>query len=341
MSCPKKWEYGYVEGLTPRVERPYLSIGKLCHAAMQESMKFLWSAFETFGASMHERPQIYINAKNRGIETIEKNWTSYMESTVFLEEEIPDQEKLLVDAKSIFAQAYDEFEPQKYRVLTVWKKGKKVPALELHFKVPCAGSKGLHGFIDAILFDTRTGSVWCTDYKFRKSLAPDEDEAVNIQNAVYMYACAKLKIPVTGTMTWQHLNTPAADPAILKSGQVSRAKIKTTWEHFKNFCKAHKISADEYEEEMREKLSEIEWFRPTYEYRNPDTVEKIWNGIVVPTSYAIKSAHTKANKKSRNLRAMYPWNCKMCQFKDLCLAELRNYDADYLRGTAFVSKDRK
>ena len=42
MSCCKKWEYGYVENLTPRVERPYLSIGKLCHTGMQTAMQYKW-----------------------------------------------------------------------------------------------------------------------------------------------------------------------------------------------------------------------------------------------------------------------------------------------------------
>lgn len=336
MSCPKKWEYGYVENLTPRVERPYLSIGKLCHKGMQEAMRCMWENQGT--TSPKDRSE---RALGVGLEAIEKEWTEYMSSTMFLEEEIPEQERILADARSVFEQAFREFEPEKYEVLTVWKHGKQVPALELHFKVPCAGSKGLHGFIDAILLDTQTNSVWCTDYKFRKSLSPDDEEAVNIQNAVYMYACAKLRIDVTGTMTWQHCNTPAADPAILKSGQVSRAKIKTTWEHYKKFCLNMGIDPAPYAEEMSEKLADVEWFRPTYEYRNPITVTNIWKSIVVPASYAVKAAHTKAKKNGQNPRHMYPWNCKMCQFKNLCLAELREHDADFLRRTEFVTRGGK
>ena len=46
-------------------------------------------------------------------------------------------------------------------------------------------------------------------------------------------------IKITGTLTWQHVNTPASDPQILKSGGVSKAKIKTTWEKYSAFCKEH------------------------------------------------------------------------------------------------------
>ena len=48
MSCPQKWEYGYIDGITPRVERSYLSVGKLCHKGMETAMRYKWK---------HEREQ--------------------------------------------------------------------------------------------------------------------------------------------------------------------------------------------------------------------------------------------------------------------------------------------
>lgn len=330
MSCPKKWEYGYVENLTPRVERPYLGIGKLCHRGMEKAMLYKWR----FPMSSFEQ-QLTI-----GQDAMRHEWEEYMNSNCFLEEEIPNQEQILYDALSIFEQAYNEFDPDKWEVMTVYKNGEAIPALELHFVVPCAGSKGLHGYIDAILRDKETGHIWCTDYKFRKSLSPDDEEAVNIQNAVYTYACDKMGIKITGTQTWQHINTPASDPAILKNGAASRARIKTTWKHYEKFLRDHGIDPEPYREEMQEKLSDIEWFRPTFEYRNNETIKNMWNGIVVPASYAVKSAYTKAKSK-KNQRNLYPWNCKMCQFKDLCQAELRNHDADFLRSSEYVHRSHR
>ena len=113
MSCPKKWEYGYVENLTPRVERPYLGVGKLCHKGMQEAMYVIWHAYTVFGASMHDRPQIYVNAKAVGLDAMDKMWKEHMDSNAYLEEEIPEQEQMLVDARAVFDQAFDEFEDRK------------------------------------------------------------------------------------------------------------------------------------------------------------------------------------------------------------------------------------
>ena len=324
LSCAKKWSYNYIDNITPRVDRAYLTIGKLCHKGMQVAMQSMWYNYG-WNAAM-----------NAGVVAIGDEWREYVESVPLLDEEIPDMNQMYLDAESVFRQAFEEFEPWKYEVLSVVKDGHLIPALELHFRIPCVPTKGLHGFIDAILRDKETGFVWCTDYKFRKSLSPDEDEAFNLQNAVYCMACQRMGIEITGTMTWQHINTPAADPATLKDGSLSRAKIKTTWRHYSDFCEKMGKDPSDYAE-MEEKLKDIEWFRPTYEYRNPETIDRIWKTCVLPVASRIVKAH---NKKAVNHPSLYPWNCKMCQYQSLCQAELRDYDVDAIREREYVTRDR-
>lgn len=325
LSCKRKWQYNYIENLKPRVEKSYLTIGKLCHKGMQVAMQRLWEF------PMSDMTYLMTEALN----AIRNEWREYMEITPLLDEEIPDMEQMLEDTESIFKQALEEFNPLRYEVISVIKDKKPVPALELHFKIPCSPTKGLHGYIDAILRDRGTGFIWCTDYKFRKSLSPDEDEAFNIQNAVYSYACAKMGINITGTMTWQHSNIPAADPQVLKTGAISRAKIRTTWEHYAAFCRGHGEDPDDYEEEMKEKLEDIEWYRATLEYRNEETVNRIWQECVVPVAKMVKSAH---NKNANNYRSLYPWNCKMCQYQSLCQAELRDYDVKAIKDREYTTR---
>ena len=326
LSCKRKWKYNYIDEIKPRVERSYLTIGKLCHKGMQAAMQLHW-----------DDPTAHLGQLALcGLEDMEKEYDQYRINTPMLDEELPDFEQLWEDAKSVFTQAICEFNPKKYEVVSVVKDEKLTPALELHFKVPCQPTRGLHGYIDAILRDKETGFVWCTDYKFRKSLSPDEDEAFNIQNAVYSYACAKMGIDVTGTMTWQHVNTPAADPQLLKTGAVSRAKIKTTWEHYAEFCRSAGEDPENYREEMEEKLSDIEWYRATLEYRNKETVDRIWQTCVIPVAKAVKSAH---GKNAVNYPSLYPWNCKMCQYQSLCQAELRGYDAPAIMQREYVKRE--
>lgn len=337
LSCAKKWSYNYIDNLTPRVDRAYLTIGKLCHKGMQVAMQTAWKDQRSGLCTDYRTTGRWKSWMDAGINAIGDEWREYMESVPLLDEEIPDIEQMYYDALSVFTQAYEEFQPWKYMVETVVRDGKEYPALELHFKVPCSQTKGLHGFIDAILTDIETGFTWCTDYKFRRSLSPDEEEAFNIQNAVYSYACSKMGIQITGTMTWQHVNTPAADPVVLKNGTVSRAKIKTTWGHYEQFLMEHNQDPDDYEEEMIPKLADIEWYRATYEYRNPITVERIWNTCVLPVARKIKLAH---GKNAVNHPSLYPWNCKMCQYQSLCQAELRDYDVDAIRQREYTKRER-
>lgn len=337
MSCKRKWAYNYIENLKPRVERSYLTIGKLCHKGMQTAMQELWKDQEE-GKDTTLKGGLYNSWLEKALEAMQKEYDTYCSETPHLEEEIPEFEKLWTDAESVFCQALEEFEPWKYEVITVCKKGKPAPALELHFRVPCLPTKGLHGFIDAILRDRETGFTWCVDYKFRKSLSPDEDEAFNIQNVVYAHACHKMGIDITGTMTWQHVNTPAAEPAILKDGRISRSKIKTTWVKYEQFCVEHGQDPQDYYLEMEEKLRDIEWCRTTLEYRNDETIQNMWNECVLPAAQGVFSAH---NKKALNFRSLYPWNCKMCQYQSLCQAEIRNYDADAVRDREYVKRGGK
>lgn len=327
MACPKKWGYGYLEGLRPRVERPYLTIGKLCHLGMQTAMEARWGGSED--VDQMERSGLY---------QIDSAWGEFVESVPFLDEELLVQEDLLDDARSVFSQALREFDPLRWDVMSVVRGGEECPALELHFQVPCIPGMDVHGFIDAILVDRETGQAWCTDYKFRKSLAGDDEEQFNVQNAIYLRACREMGIDVVGTMTWQHLNTPAADPALLKSGKVSRAKVRTTWDRYSGFCLAHGEDPEEYREEMEPKLAEIEWWRATKEYRSDDTVQRIWDEVVAPYSRTAYLVRRGARQSVDMERAMFPWNCRGCQFAELCQAELRGYDAEYIRATQFCRK---
>ena len=330
MSCKKKWAYNYLENLKPRVDKSYLTIGKLCHKGMQIAMQCKWRE-QVYGDVKND----VISCLNAGVQAIEDEWHKYMREVPLLNEEIPDMEQMLRDAISVFSQAFLEFEPEKYEIITLYKNKLPIPALELHFVVPCPPSKGLHGYIDAILRDKKTGFIWCTDYKFRKSLSPDDEEAYNVQNAVYTHACNKMGIPITGTMTWQHVNTPAADPAILKDGKISRAKIKTTWEHYAKFCAKHGVDPEDYYLEMEEKLRDIEWFRATLEYRNDETVKRIWQDCIIPATRGVKSGY---GARPGIYRSIYPWNCKMCQYQSLCQAELRDYDADAIRDREYIKR---
>ena len=85
LSCRNKWKYNYIDNLTPRIERSYLTIGKLCHKGMQEAMQLLWKC-----------PDITLSDLTYvGLIAMRDMGAEYMETIPMLDEEIPDFEQML------------------------------------------------------------------------------------------------------------------------------------------------------------------------------------------------------------------------------------------------------
>lgn len=329
LSCRRKWKYGYVDGLHQRRERDYLTVGKLCHAGMEAAMRLRWHyAMDGIDLKLDDLTRV-------GQSAMCEMWERYMEVTDFLDEEIPEQRELLDRAVDVFEEALEELDPIQWMPVSIVKDGREEPALEVHFVIPCLGSSGLHGYIDAILTDQRTGQTWCVDYKFRRTLSDDDDEQFNLQNAVYMMACRHMGIDVAGSMTWQHYNSPSTVPKMNKDGSVSRSMIRCTWNRYRKFVESNGLDYMDYLD-MEDKLASVEMSRTTREIRSDEMMDNIWDTIVEPTSMEIQDSVISGGGQ---IPSMNPWSCRMCSFQSLCQAELRGYDVEYIRNTEYTVKD--
>ena len=322
MKCPKAWAFNYLEKITPRKERAYLTIGKLCHAAMAAAWNERYKE-QRIGKCV---PLAIFQA---GIMAIGEEYEKYLENVEFLPEELSVFEGIKDDSIAIFINSLKRVNPERFIVIEA---APGIPMIEYHFIVPCPGSKGLHGYIDVVLGDKETEDIWAVDWKFRSQMSSDAEEPFNLQNAVYNYALSKMGIHVTGSLTWQHLNTAPAKPSLNKNNTMSRAKIRTTWEKYKYELEQAGLDPEDYREEMEPKLADMEWDKQTKEYRNDFTLNRIWKEIIVPVSWTIKSKHKKLTY------SMFPWNCKICHFNPICLAEMRGYDVDFIKQEAYMPK---
>lgn len=330
LACRRRWFYSYMEGLRQRRERDYLTVGKLCHAGMEAAMRERWERQAERFLSIEELAEV-------GRTSMERMWDDYMAVTDFLDEELPEQRELLTRALDVFEEALEEFDPMRWMPVTVTRDGESAPALELHFVVPCAGSQGLHGYIDAILEDRETGQVWCVDYKFRRTLAADDDERFNLQNAVYMMACRRMGIDVAGTITWQRYNAPSAVPKFNQDGSVSRSRIRCSWTRYRRFLEEAGLDPADYAE-MADKLADVEMFRATREIRSDEMVDLVWEHIVESAAISI-GLMWESLSSELCIPSMDPWTCRLCSFQGLCQAELRGYDVDYVREAEYTLKD--
>lgn len=320
LSCPRRWSYSYVEGLRPRTERPYLTVGRLIHSGFEAAMRLRADGCEDVEAMV-----------NAGLLAIK-------EETEECALEFDDQRvEVLSDAAreacEVFCEALPEFDPTRWDVMRV----AGVPALELHFWAPCPHNGGLHGYVDAVLRERATGQVWCVDYKFRSRLASEDDERFSLQRAVYARACRDLGVPVTGTLTWQRLRRCEAAPRLLRDGTMSRAKVQCTWPRYREALIAAGLDPADYEE-MEDKLAGVEMSREVREVRSDEMLERVWGQVVTPTAMEIRRRREwmPLGVPMQCVPALDPMRCRLCAYAELCQAELRGYDADFVRTEGFT-----
>lgn len=320
LSCPRRWSYAYLEGLRPRTERPYLTVGRLIHKGFEAAMRLRAGGCGDV-LDMVEAGTCAIEAEGDTLGGVE-----------FEGDRVRGGDDPVSEACEVFWEALPEFDPARWDVMRVGG----VPALELHFWTPCPCTGGLHGYVDAVLRERATGQVWCVDYKFRSRLASEDDERFSLQRAVYARACLDLGIPVTGTLTWQRLRRCEAVPRLLKDGTMSRAKVMCTWPRYREELLAAGLDPADYAE-MESKLAGVEMSREIREVRSDEMLERVWRQVVTPTSIEVAYGREYRNGQGAAcVPALDPMRCRLCAYAELCQAELRGYDADFVRAEGFT-----
>lgn len=320
LSCPRRWSYAYVEGLRPRTERPYLTAGRLIHRGFEAAMRLRAEGCEDVKAMV-----------NAGLLAVKEEAEGY--ALEFDGQEVEVLSDAVREACEVFCEALPEFDPTRWDVMRVGG----VPALELHFWTPCPHTGGLHGYVDAVLRERATGQVWCVDYKFRSRLASEDDERFSLQRAVYARACRDLGVPVTGTLTWQRLRRAEAVPRLLRDGTMSRAKVMCTWPRYREALIEAGLDPADYAE-MEGKLAGVETSREIREVRSDEMLERVWAQVVVPTANDVhyhRLLHGGGESRAC-VPALDPMRCRLCPYAELCQAELRGYDADFVRAEGFT-----
>ena len=334
LKCRRAWKYSYLDKITKKYDRPYLTKGKLAHSGMQAAMwcKHNWE--ETFSGPCPIEDMVA--AGKRSINTEFEQYVVELgvdfknpkdEETMAL---CVDLNEMRIESLVVFERTLIEFGPDKWSVEIV----QGFPAIELHYALPIRGMHVMHGFIDLVAWEIATNQIWEIDWKFKSQLAPGEDEQFGLQHSAYCRALLLAGVNLTGSITFQSLNIMPTEPNINKNGTISRAKIRITWDDYAKFCLQNGQDPELYREEMEPKLAETEWTRITREYRSDFMMNNIWHNVVQSTALEISSKR----KGKRYPPTIGPMNCKSCSYMPLCQAELRGYDMEYILNTEYVSK---
>jgi len=266
------------------------------------------------GVTFHEMLDAHVLGKDWKV-PLEAYRKSYQDMYDEERESYPSPEEL----ESLFLRYQDKYrnDPLDYQGRT-----------EIEIQVEHRGLT-FKGIIDKLPKD-REGRVWVCDHKTHKVL-PDEDARFSdIQTVLYYWALRETGETADGVL-WDYIRTkPPTVPEILKSGGLSkRANIDTDYDTYMKAIVDNKLNPDDYTDILN-KVKENVFFKRIY---LPKPNEQLIQSVV---SDFFDTAEEIQNSSSsvRNLMK----DCKMCSYYQLCSAEVRGLDSDFIKKQLFVVK---
>lgn len=296
-TCRMRWHWSYEVGIVPkRVERAP-SVGSCGHAAVAAILRGEdWKrAVSTWlERELHKRP--------------------------LFDEEIAERVSvadLVMGIMPRYLNNYqDEFEP----VL-----------VEHRFEIPIRGiGAKLIGYWDGIVRG-KDGKLWLLEHKYpQQRFRSAEDLELDGQIGVYQYAAHRLGYKVIGTIYNQLLARVPAEPKVNKDGTLSRARVCTDWQTYRDFAVKQGQDPVEYAE-MEAKLADFRFFQRDHIYRplievrlfTRDMERRIWD---------------MRSSKKHIYRSESFIVCGRCPYRELCLESVKGGDTEYIIANQYEAK---
>lgn len=314
--CRYAYDLYYRQGLRPRVQSRAPQLGTMVHAGLEHAIK---------GA--YRGAPDYIACATEGV------LASFSESVAaggqLGASDLEQLEEIKTTALGLATRAVEYLQLDQWETLCL---PDGTPLIETEISADIPGVGKFIAFVDWVARDKRDGNIWLIDHKVRKAFLNEEQEETGTQFAIYLHILRSMGIDVKGSLTFQIKAKLPAVPELTKKGTMSKAKISTDWETYRNALLAARLNVYDYLD-MQEKLADVEFFRLTKMFRGEHEIETVW-------SEAVATAHEMARTDlamTRNLRSSF--SCAQCSYRDYCLTELRGGDTNFLRQVRYRHKD--
>jgi len=301
-SCRRRYWYQYILCLTKRKPPSPLLRGTTIHAMIEERIE-------------GRDPQ-------KPLDALRKEY-----GKLFLEER-EEYGDLPGDIATVMENYFEWYDKDPLFPMPLKKGG---PKSEHKFQVNLTPSIILEGRVDMFATDKRK-KVWLVDHKTVKNMPKGDLRYSDLQSCLYAWAFRD-RLKFYG-MCWNYLKFKVPRiPEPLKNGSLSKAKnIDTTWKTYLQAILDNGLDPDDYKD-MEEILEgkEEDFFKRNYMPLSPVIIEN----IVEEAQITAREMKRKGGKdKTRTIDR----HCEWCQYYNLCQAELRGLDADFIRAHDYKEK---
>lgn len=318
--CEKSWAYRYRERLRRKKPARSLFLGSLLHEMLHAyylARVLLRKFKENMGSGKGSPPGPY---------------------------DILDQYKKKY--KSLFREEREEFGDIPELAETIFEnylrrwKGDGLVYLESEAPIitDLTNNIRLIGYVDNIVQDS-DGRRFLMERKSHKTLPGPQDRFSDIQTLLYFWAWNQShpKSEQLDGVIWDYLRTKApTKPDLLKNGSLSkRANIDTDRRTYLKEIKKHGLDPDDY----KDILKSLEGKEKTFFERVilPNPPKKMVESVVEDARATITIRLALQDIAPRH---MSPRTCNLCEFRQLCEAEVRGLDSDFIRKRDYIVTER-
>lgn len=164
------------------------------------------------------------------------------------------------------------------------------------------------------------------EHKTFKMRPSEEFRWLNVQSSVYIRAQDILGWkPVDGTL-WNYIKSkPPAKPYVLKSGELSQAKLDSLPSVIKDYCKENGLKYKDYPLLMNHVMeNRNDYFFRVFTPLSKNVVDNVFNDFLF-AARDMRDNHTKRKNKSIDR------HCSWCEYAPICRAELTGSDVDFIK----------
>lgn len=189
------------------------------------------------------------------------------------------------------------------------------------------------GIIDKLPVD-HNGLRWVMDHKTHKVLPDENTRFSDLQTVLYYWACRENGEKVDGVL-WDYIRTkPPAIPETLKSGGLSkRSNIDTDYPTYYGEIKRLGLNPADYSD-ILEKVKKNVFFKRV---PLPGPSEVLIGNVVKDFFDTAQEIRDNPESRTRNMTR----DCKSCTYYNLCSAEVRGLDTEFIIKQMYVVQPRK
>lgn len=320
--CRYRHHLRYRRGIERRLFHGPMDLGTVVHAGIAGAIRYYGHQQIRTKAIFRRSDKALVESCQKSIdEMVLTRWGNVAKAP---EEEIRLADEITENGISIARRTIGMLRLERW--LTYWYNGEPLVEQKLYWEE----DEFIYTCIpDWVAEDLDGGGVWVLDYKIRKQYHPLDAEEVNVQFPAYQYVLARLGLATTGSVMVQVKARVPAVPKLNMNGAMSRAKIATTWDLYKEELIKNGLDPADYEGDMKAKLT-TEFDRIQFHHRNDFLVNAFWEEIVVP------AAREKLANPDSCHRHMHHMNCQGCWARAFCLGELMGEDTEFLLQSDYV-----